>query len=101
MRKPSPEENHDPEYLRQWEMYVRKWKRRTIALGIALVLSVAVVVPFLGGHLLHRYFEQGKYLIYVSCGLFTLFVGSCALTYNFGSYTRSLRQNRSRNEGNR
>ena len=83
--------NQDDEYLKKWEVYVRKWKRRTIGLGIALILSVALLVPFLDGHFLHRYFEQGRYLIYLSCSLLTLFVGASALTYNFWSYWRKLR----------
>ena len=83
--------NVDEQYLRKWEVYVCKWKRRTIGLGIALVVSAALVVPFLDNHFLHAYFGQGRYLIYVSCGLLSLFVGSAALTYNFWSYLRSLR----------
>jgi hypothetical protein len=83
--------NRDDEYFRKWEAYLRIWKRRTIGLGIALILSIVSVVPFLDGHFLHRYFEQGRYLIYLSCGLLTLFVGASGLTYNFWSYCRSLR----------
>jgi hypothetical protein len=88
------EANGDREYLRQWEVYLGKWKRRTIALGVALILNVMFVVPFLDGYSLHRYFAQGRYLTYTSCCLLTLFVGACALTYNFWSYTRSLRARR-------
>lgn len=61
------------EYLREWEVYVRQWRTRTLLLGIALVLSVAACIPFLAGHALHRYFDRGRYLLYVSCGLLALF----------------------------
>lgn len=71
---------------------VEKWKRRTIALGIALAIRVALVAPFLDGYPLHRYFQTfGKYLIYVSTCLLSLFVGSAALTYNFWWYWRRIR----------
>jgi hypothetical protein len=83
--------NRDHKYLQQWGAYVGKWKRRTIGLGIALILSIALLVPFLAGQSLHRYFQQGRYLIYLSCCLLSLFLGSAALTYNFWSHWRSLR----------
>ena len=82
--------SHDDD-LRKWEVYVWKWKRRTAALGIALIVSILLVVPFLDGYFLHKYFEEGRYLIYLSCGLLTLFVGASAMTYNFWSYLRTLR----------
>jgi len=85
---------HSDEYLRKWEVYVRKWRARTFFLGIALVLSVAACIPFLAGHALHRYFDRGRYLIYVSCGLLTLLGGSSAMTWNFWWYLRKLRANR-------
>lgn len=86
----------DNEYLRRWEVYVKEWKRRAIALGIALFISIALVIPFLDDHYLHRYFKHGRYLIYVSCAILTLFVGACALTYNFWSYLRRLRNTKDR-----
>lgn len=88
-RRAKPTE--DEEYIERWELYVQKWKRRTIGLGIALILSITSVIPFLDGHLLHRYFQQGRYLIYLACALLSPFVGSAALTYNFWSYRRNLR----------
>jgi len=79
------------QYLEQWEAYVRKWKRRTLGLGIALVTSIICVIPFLAGHSLHRHFKEAKYLVYLCCSLWTLFVGAGALTYNFWSYWRRLK----------
>lgn len=74
-------------------MRLHRWKRRTIILGIALVASTMSVIPFLEGHALHKQFDTiGKFLIYLSMCLLSLFVGSAALTYNFCTYWRSLRK---------
>ena len=74
--------NHDDECLRKCEVYALKWKRRTTVLGVALALNIVCIIPFLDGHFLHQYFERGRYLIYVACGLLSIFLGAAALTYN-------------------
>jgi hypothetical protein len=81
-----------PTTLAKWEAYLARWIRRTVGLGIDLALSVASVTPFLDGHSLHSHWEFGKYLIYVSCTMLTLFVGAAALTYNFWGQVRLLRK---------
>jgi hypothetical protein len=51
------------------------WRKRALYSTIALLLSCALVYPFLEGHLLHRYWESfGKYLIIVSMTLLVIFV---------------------------
>jgi len=66
-----------------------------IGYGIALALSVVSVVPFLEGHFLHRYFESfGKYLIFLSMGLWGCFIGASALTYIFWKYWRDIQSDR-------
>lgn len=60
-------------------------------LGIALVVSVAAVVPFLAGHSLHKYWEQGKYLIWVACVVLSLFAGCAGTAYSFWQSWRSVR----------
>ena len=79
--------------LMQAHTQMRRWKRWMTVLGIALLVSVVSVIPFLEGYFLHRYFEAvGKYLIYASMCLLTLFVGAAALTYNFWLYWRNLKR---------
>ena len=76
----------------EWDAYVRRWKRRTTALAVLFVISIGGVIPFLAGNPLHRYFDQGKWLIYVACCLLTLVTGSAALTYNFERHLRQLKR---------
>lgn len=72
------------------------WIHRTIYLGIATAASVASVIPFLQGFLLHKYFEVfGKYLIYIACSCFTLFMWSVGMMIWWLWYWRTLeRENR-------
>ena len=87
----SNEPPDDAAVLEEARTSLNRWYRRMIGVGIALILSAASVIPFLDGHSLHTRFETiGKYLIYLSLCLLSLFVGSAALTYNFWSYWRSL-----------
>jgi uncharacterized membrane protein YjdF len=84
----------DRTYIEKWDAYVQTWKRRTFALGVALAFSIGLITPFLEGHFLHRYFDQGKYVIFLACTLFSLFVVAAALTLNFWMYARRLRSGR-------
>jgi membrane protease YdiL (CAAX protease family) len=77
--------------VKQWESGFRKWQRRTVVLGIALIASVAVVVPFLAGHSLHEYWDQGKYLIWVAWVVLSLFAISAGTAYSFWQGWRSIR----------
>ena len=71
---------------------LRKWKRATTCLGIALAASIGAIVPFLEGHALHEYFAGvGKPLIYLSMCLLSVFMYAAGTTYNFWSYLRALR----------
>lgn len=72
--------------------YLNRWRNRTIVLGVALAISISSVVPFLAGHSLHMHADTiGKYLIYLSMCLLTLFMGAAALTYNRWWYWRKLK----------
>lgn len=87
---PSAENDSLHDYARG---QLSRWKRRTIILGVSLFISILLVVPFLKGNSLHNYFEIfGKYLIYFSMSLFTLFLGSATLTYNFWWYWRKVQK---------
>jgi len=71
--------------------YLRIWKRRMGRLGIATVLAVVSVVPFLQGFPLHEYFEVfGKYLIFVALGCLTAFMYSVGMSIWFWWYCRTL-----------
>jgi hypothetical protein len=83
----------DPdEYVREWERYVSKWKRRTLALGILVILSVLSSILFFPGQPLRRYWQQGRDLLFVSGTLFSLFIGSAGATCEFWAYLRYLRK---------
>jgi hypothetical protein len=51
------------------------WQRRALYSTGALVLSCALVYPFLEGYPLHSYWESfGKYLLYVPMALLLVFL---------------------------
>ena len=88
------ERRRDAEQESDVAQRLRKWKRATICLAIALAASIGSVVPFLEGHTLHEHFAGGaKYLIYLSMCLLSLFMYAAGTTYNFWSYLRALRRN--------
>lgn len=71
---------------------LRKWKRGTIWLGIALMVSIGAVVPFLRGHSLYPYsVSTGKVLVYLSMCLLCVFMYAAGITYSFWSYLRAIR----------
>jgi len=72
------------------EQRLRKWKRGTVWLGIALASSIVGVVPFLYGYPLHDYWDAiGKKILVLSMCLLSLFMYSVGTTYNFWSYLRT------------
>jgi hypothetical protein len=75
------------------EQRLRKWKRSTISLGIALIASIAGVVPFLDGYPLHDYWDAvGKKILLLSMGLLPAFMWTTVTTYNFWRYLRDTRE---------
>jgi cation transport ATPase len=77
--------------VKEWEACFRKWKRRTVVSGIALIISVALVIPFLAGHSLHKYWEHGKYLIWVAVIALTVFAATAGTAFSFWQAWRSIR----------
>jgi hypothetical protein len=68
----------------QIEQSIRKWKRRTIYLGVALATSIGSVVPFSEGHPLHGYAGVGgKFFVYLSMCLLAVFMYAAGITYSF------------------
>ena len=75
------------------ERQVRTWKRRTISLGLLLLTSITLVVPFSEGHSLHGHFGgTAKVLVYTSLCLLSAFMYAVATVYNLQTCRRALRQ---------
>jgi hypothetical protein len=79
--------------LEEARSLINRWRRRTLALGIALFLNVAAIVPFLQDHSLHAHFYRiGRPLLLLSMGLLPAFLFCAAQTYNFWVYLRDLKK---------
>jgi hypothetical protein len=74
------------------EQRLQKWKRGTVSSGIALLVSMGLVVPFLAGHSLHKYWTAGRFLVYLSMCLLTAFTYAAATTYNFWFYLKAMKK---------
>jgi hypothetical protein len=87
------EEVRQDQYLEgRIEQRLRRWKRGTVWLGIALVCCVVAVVPFLYGYPLHDYWDAvGKKILVLSMCLLPLFMFSAGITYMFWSYLRAIK----------
>jgi len=82
----------DEEQEVRLQQRVGKWKRGTILMGIALVVSVVAVVPFLYGYPLHDQWDAvGKKLILLSMILLAAFMYVAATTYNLWSYLKAIK----------
>ena len=72
---------------------VRKWKRGSTLLGIALVATIVATVPFLYGYPLHNHWDDiGKKLLLVSMCLLCMFMYAAATTYNLWSYLKAIKE---------
>ena len=74
-----PQEKWDAEEAADFERHVaaqlRKTTKAAAFAGMALLVNILGIIPFLYGHRLHRYFETiGKYLVLVATALFLWFV---------------------------
>jgi hypothetical protein len=77
----------------QIEECIRKWKRRTVYLGVALATSIALVIPFAEGQPLHQYASaSGKIFVYMSMCLLALFMYAAGITYTFWQNLRDTRE---------
>jgi membrane protein YdbS with pleckstrin-like domain len=87
------EEVRQDQYLEgRIEQRIRKWKRGTVWLGIALICCVVAVVPFVYGYPLHNYWDAvGKKILVLSMCLLPLFMFSAGITYMFWSYLRAIK----------
>jgi len=72
---------------------LKKWKRATLCLSLALFVSVAATVPFSFGHSLHRYTDTvGKYLLLLSGLLWAAVIYTAANTFNMWRYLRGAKK---------
>jgi hypothetical protein len=72
---------------------VHKWKLATVYLGLALVVSVASVVPFLYGHSLHDHWDAvGKYIVLLAMFLLPAFCYAAWTAYNMHLYFRDVKK---------
>lgn len=78
----------------EWiEKRLKRWKGGTIWLGIALVSSIAAVVPFLYGYPLHESWDAvGKKILVLSMFLLPIFMYALGITYSFWSYLRAIKK---------
>ena len=75
------------------EQQARAWKRRATFLGLALIVSIGLVIPFLEGHALHRYFgSAGKAFLLTSMCLLSAFMYAAGTAYILHAYHRALRR---------
>jgi hypothetical protein len=72
----SPLSDEELSEVRQYAMeQIAVWRRRSLYSTAALVLTCALIYPFLAGHPLHAHWESfGKYLIFVAMALLIVFV---------------------------
>jgi hypothetical protein len=75
------------------ERQASTWKRRATFLGLALMVSVTLVIPFLEGHSLHSHFATaGTALVMTSMFLLASFMYAVGTAYNLRAYHRALRR---------
>jgi hypothetical protein len=72
----SPLSDEELSEVRQYAMeQIAVWRRRSLYSTAALVLTCALIYPFLAGHPLHAHWDSfGKYLIFVAMALLIVFV---------------------------
>jgi hypothetical protein len=87
------EKAQDKETELQIEGCLQRWRRRAIWLGIALLGSIAAVVPFLYGYPLHGQWDAvGKKLLVVSMCLLPACMYAVGTTFSFWLYLRNIRK---------
>ncbi len=75
------------------EQRVRKWKRWTLCLGIALTTCIMAIIPFLHGNPFHVWWNLvGRNILLLSMGLLLAFWYAAVTTYVLWSYLRAMRR---------
>jgi hypothetical protein len=88
-----PEDEDDRELQRKVKESFKRWGRASCYLGLALVVSITLVVPFLYGNPLHRLWNTfGVGLVVVSMGLLLASLYAAANTLNLWLYGANLRK---------
>ena len=60
--------------------------------GSALLLCILCIVPFLAGHIFHRYWERAKFLIYIAEALLVWFCIKWAFVWSAWQSAREIRR---------
>ena len=88
-----PEDEEDRETQKEVKENVKKWGRAACYLGLALVVSVGSVVPFLDGNPLHCLWNTfGVGLVVASMGLLLASLYAVATTLNLWLYGANRRK---------
>lgn len=75
----------------------RRWRRRSIYAGVAVLASAGSVVPFLYGDFLHAHWNDiGAYLVLLSMALMTVFLFCFGTMCSFWIQRREARKNDNR-----
>ena len=89
----SEDEQSDEELQAPIAEEVRRWRKRTIYLGLGLIVSVLLWTPFFDGAPLHRYWTSfGRIFAVLSLIFFLPCLYSAATLFNLWYYGASLRR---------
>jgi hypothetical protein len=87
------EAKQDEEREALMEQRLRSWKRRTLWLGVALVVNIGAIAPFAEGQPLHQYAGSStKILVYLAMCLLAVFMFSAGTSYVVWNYLRDIRK---------
>lgn len=83
--------HQDVEHEARIQERLRKWKKSTALLTVALLICCTAVVPFLAGHSLHDQWNAiGKKLLIACMCLLVAAMYSAGTTYNLWTYLKSI-----------
>ena len=87
------EQKQDKELELEIEECLQRWKHRAKWLGLALLATIAGVIPFLYGYPLRDYWDTvGKKILVFSMCLLPAFVFSAGNAYVFWRYLRAIKR---------
>ena len=90
---PATEAQEDADDEAEIARSLRKWKRATVYLGLALVVTLGATVPFSYGHSLHRYSDViGEKILFLSGGLWLAVVYSAINALIMWNYLRGVKK---------
>lgn len=92
-RHPTGETARDKELEGQIQECLQRWRRRATWLGMALLVTIIAIIPFLYGHPLHREWDTiGRKLVLLSMCLLLAFMYAVGTAFNFWLYLRETKK---------